>query len=459
MASLIKSERGQVYALFAIVVFTCAFGSLTQTVMNAMLGGVEADLGIDASLGQWLTTVYMLVLGITVPLVTFLSLKISTRNLLFMVLGIFFAGSLLAFVAPNFPVLVLARVFQAFAAGITLPLIQSIAMMRFPKGQNGTAMGISGIAMGFAPNIGPTIGGALVDSWGWRSFFLILMAALAVLFVLSLLLVEHEGVPEREASLDIPSFLLSTCGLGGLLLGFSNASSIELTNPAVWAFLLVGIVCLIAFVLRQNRVRIPLINMAIFRSKRYRASFVIQNCLFGSFMGITLIVPLYVQGLCGGSALEAGLVFIPATILAIVFNPLAGILADKIGPRPVTVAAGALLAIGGVSMVFIDATTPLWLVTLMQTIRGIGVSSLIGPLTSWGMSELPHQIMMDGSAFFACIRQACASFGTALMVFAITALGVTASGDPTALGYQVAFGLSAILSIAVFVGAVWKVRS
>ena len=113
MASLIKSERGQVYALFAIVVFTCAFGSLTQTVMNAMLGGVEADLGIDASLGQWLTTVYMLVLGITVPLVTFLSLKISTRNLLFMVLGIFFAGSLLAFVAPNFPVLVLARVLQA----------------------------------------------------------------------------------------------------------------------------------------------------------------------------------------------------------------------------------------------------------------------------------------------------------------------------------------------------------
>ena len=459
MASLIKSERGQVYALFAIVVFTCAFGSLTQTVMNAMLGGVEADLGIDASLGQWLTTVYMLVLGITVPLVTFLSLKISTRNLLFMVLGIFFAGSLLAFVAPNFPVLVLARVLQAFAAGITLPLIQSIAMMRFPKGQNGTAMGISGIAMGFAPNIGPTIGGALVDSWGWRSFFLILMAALAVLFVLSLLFVEHEGVPEREAALDVPSFLLSTCGLGGLLLGFSNASSIELTNPAVWAFLLVGVVCLIAFVLRQNRVRIPLINMAIFRSKRYRASFVIQNCLFGSFMGITLIVPLYVQGLCGGSALEAGLVFIPATILAIVFNPLAGILADKIGPRPVTVVAGALLAIGGVSMAFIDATTPLWLVTLMQTIRGIGVSSLIGPLNSWGMSELPHQIMMDGSAFFACIRQACASFGTALMVFAITALGVAATGEPAALGYQIAFALSALLSIAVFIGAVWKVRS
>ena len=211
--------------MVAIVVFACAFGSLTQTVMNAMLGGVEADLGVDASLGQWLTTVYMLVLGITVPLVTFLSLKMSTRTLLFMVLGVFFVGSLVAFVAPIFPVLVLARVMQAFAAGITLPLVQSIAMMRFPKGQNGTAMGIAGIAMGFAPNIGPTIGGALVDSWGWRSFFLILMAALAVLFVLALLFVEREEVPERKASLDVISFALSTLGLGGLLLGFSNASS------------------------------------------------------------------------------------------------------------------------------------------------------------------------------------------------------------------------------------------
>ena len=94
----------------------------------------------------------------------------------------------------------------------------------------------------------------------------------------------------------------------------------------------------------------------------------------------------------------------------------------------------------------------------MQTIRGIGVSSLIGPLNSWGMSELPHQIMMDGSAFFACIRQACASFGTALMVFAITAFGVAATGEPVSAGYQIAFGLSAILSIAVFIGAIWKVR-
>ena len=457
---LIKPERGQVYALFAIVVLACALGSLTQTVMNAMLGGIEADFGVAASTGQWLTTIYMLVLGITVPLVTFLSIKFSMRSLLLITLTVFFAGSLVAFLAPSFEVLVAARVLQAFAAGITLPLVQSIAMLRFPRGQNGTAMGIAGIAMGFAPNIGPTIGGALVDSWGWRSFFVLLMGVLAVLFVLSLLLVERENRSDRPAVLDVLSFVLSTCGFGGLLLGFSNASSVGFADPIVWAALAVGVICLVLFVRRQKRIEHPLISMDIFASRRYRASFVAQNLLFASFMGITLIVPLYVQGLCGGTALEAGMVFIPATILAIVFNPLAGILADRIGPRRVTAAAGVLLSVGAVSMAFIDESTPLWLVALMQTIRGIGVSSLIGPLNSWGLSELQPRIIMDGSAFFACVRQACASFGTALMVLVITMVAgaAAAGGVDAALGYQLAFGLSALLSIGVFAMAVAKVR-
>ncbi len=200
----------------------CALGSLTQTVMNPMLDGVQADFGVEASVSQWLTTIYMLVLGITVPAVTFLAQKMCTRSLMALSLGLFIAGSLVSFVSDCFAVLVAGRVLQAVAAGITLPLVQSISLMalslglfiagslvsfvsdcfavlvagrvlqavaagitlplvqsiamtRFPPGQNGTAMGIAGIAMGFAPNIGPLIGGSLVDTWGWRSFFIIHM--------------------------------------------------------------------------------------------------------------------------------------------------------------------------------------------------------------------------------------------------------------------------------------------
>lgn len=450
------SDKGRTYALFTVVTLACALGSLTQTAMNPMLGDVGEAFGIEASTEQWLTTIYMLVLGITIPVVTFLSQKLSVRNLAFATLGVFLLGAIISLVAPTFEVLLLGRVFQAVAAGITVPLLQSIAMTRFPPGQNAAAMGVAGIAMGFAPNIGPLIGGALVDSWGWRSFFVVLAAVIVALVVACALLIEREDVPARDATLDFPSFALSTLGFGGLLLGFSNAANMDVTSFLVWAPLAVGAICLVVFVVRQRRVEHPLISMRIFESAAFRASFVIQNCLFASYMGIILIIPLFVQGLCGVSALEAGLIFIPSTILAIFVNPLAGILADKLGPRPVIVGAAVFLSVGAVSMVFVDATTPLWVISAMQTVRGIGVSALIGPLASWGMSGLPHNIMMDGSAFFACVRQSCASFGTAIMVLIVTV--VAANALPDVLGYQLAFGFSAVFAVCVLVGAVWKVR-
>ena len=149
------SEKGHTYALFAIVVITCALGSLTQTVMNSMLTEVCDDFAIDAAQGQWVTTIYMLTMGVTVPVVTYLARRFSLKRLVYLALGFYLAGSVAGLFAPVFAVLIAARVLQAIATGITLPLVQSVAMTRFPRERTGTAMGIGGIAMGFAPNSGP----------------------------------------------------------------------------------------------------------------------------------------------------------------------------------------------------------------------------------------------------------------------------------------------------------------
>lgn len=460
------SERGHNYALFAIVVITCALGSLTQTVMNSMLTGVCEDFAIDAAVGQWVTTIYMLVMGITVPVVTYLSRRFSLKRLVFLALGFYFAGSVVGFFAPNFPVLLVARVLQAIATGITLPLVQTVAMTRFPRERTGTAMGIGGIAMGFAPNIGPLIGGALAGTWGWRSFYIILAVLLALLFVATVLTVKSHGDHETDAVFDFPSFLMSTVGFGGLLLGASNAATMALANPQVWIPAVVGVAFIVAFILRQRRVAHPLISMDIFGSRHFRAAFVGQNCLFASFMGITLVLPLYIQGPCGMTALEAGIAFIPATVVALFVNPLAGILLDKVGPRVVCITGAAFLTVGAASFVFLDATTPLWLLTFWQGVRAVGVSALVGPLNSWGLSGLPGKIIMDGSAFFATVRQASASLGTALMMLLISVLGagaaagaaVDAGATLAALPYQAAFGLSSLFAAVVLVTAVWKIR-
>ncbi len=456
-------ERGRVYVLFAIVTLACATGSLTQTVMNSMLGDVCGEFGIAASTGQWLTTAYMLVMGITVPSVTFLSRRLCSRRLVFVALGFFLAGALVALAAPSFPVLVVGRVLQAVAAGITLPFVQSLAMTRFPAGRNGTAMGIAGIAMGFAPNIGPLIGGSFVDTWGWRSFFVLLIVIVVLLAAATFAFVGREDAPEQDATLDVWSLLLSTLAFGGVLLAFSNAADMSIASALVWAPLLVGAVCLVLFVVRQRRVEDPLIDLRIFGSRRYRASFALQDLLFASFMGITLVVPLFAEDVCGYSATEAGLVFVPATIIALVVNPVAGLLVDRVGARTVIVCGGVFLTVGAASMAFVDAQTPLWQLACMQAVRGLGVSSLVGPLASWGLSEVPREIVMDASAFFATVRQACASFGTAAMMLVVTTVGgiVAASlgtEDAVVLGYQLALGLSAVFALCLLVIAVWKVR-
>lgn len=452
-------SRRAVYALFAIVVLASASGNLSQTAVNAMLSDIMGEFGMAVDLGQWLTTSYMLVLGVTVPVATYLSRRFSVRQHVFIALGFFLAGVLADLLAPNFGVLLGGRICQAISAGMLMPLMQTVAMTRFPAGRQATAMGIAGIAMGFAPNIGPTIGGAMSFAWGWRSFFILLAVIMVVLAVASAFAIKPSAALDRTARLDVVSLALSTLGFGGLLLAFSDASSFGFASPFIWVPLGLGALFLVLFVRRQNRVDDPLISMGIFKSAQYRAGFIAQNLLNASFMGVTLVVPLYVEGLCGGTALEAGIVLLPGTVAALVLNPLAGVLTDHIGVRPVALVSGAFLATGAVLMSFLEADTPLHVVTLCQAVRAIGVSGLVGPLTSWCLADLPRPIVSDGSSFCIAARQACASLGTSVMVFIITMVGVSAAGVAhPALAYQLAFGFSALMAVATFGFIVAKVR-
>ena len=294
---------------------------------------------------------------------------------------------------------------------------------------------------------------------GWRSYFVLLVVITVALGVVAAMVVKPSAAPDRSAHLDVVSLAFSTLGFGGVLLAFSDASSFSFDSPFIWVPLVLGAVFLVLFVRRQNRVDHPLISMEIFSSAQYRAGFVAQNFLNASYMGITLVLPLYVEDLCGGTALDAGIALLPGTVAALALNPLAGFLTDRVGARPVALVAGILLVVGSASMAFLEADTPFALVMLCQGVRAAGVSGLVGPLTSWSLAKLPRPLVADGSSFCIAARQACASFGTSAMVFAITAVGASSWGlaDP-ALAYQLAFGFSAVMAFVTLGFIVAKVR-
>ena len=453
-------SRVEVYALFALVTIGAALGNLSQTGVNAMLPSTMAEFGVAVDVGQWFTTGYMLVLGVAVPIATFLMRRLDDRRYMLLSFGLFAAGSLIDFVAPEFFSMLFGRILQAVSVGLLTPMIQTTAMTKFPPGRQATAMGIAGIALGFAPSVGPTVGGGMDFAFGWRSFFLLLFSLSAVLVLLTLLLVKRTDVGDASARLEVLSFILSTFGFGGVLLGLSQASTYGFASLWVWAPVAVGVVCLALFVRRQRRVEYPLMDMRIFESRKFFDGLLASVFLFACYMGVTLVIPLYVQEVLGGTSLDAGLVTFPTVFTAVLVNPLSGILADKTSPRFSALIFGTFLAAGSVLSVFVGEDTPLWLLSIWQTIRAIGVSGLIGPLLTFSLSGLRGPLIGHGSSAAVIIRQVAATFGTAIMVFCVATFVPIAAdvGLSPSLPYQVSFAFSAVMGVTSLGIVIARVR-
>ncbi len=443
------STRKGTVALFAILVLAAATGNLSQTALNTMLSTVVVDFGIGVDLGQWLTTIYMLSLGISVPLTGFLWRKISSRTYTMLVLCLLLVGSIIDFITPWFWLMVIGRIMQAVSAGFAMAVMQNVAMTGFASNKTATAMGIAGIAMGFAPNIGPTIGSMFVGTLGWRWFFIALAIIPILLMVATLLGVEKTSPEQNNAKLDLLSFVICAIGFGGLLGGCSEASTSGIKSLSVWIPVALGVVFLVLFAKRQHKIKSPLIDLAIFENAKFKAGFWMNNLLFGSFMGITLVMPLYIEGALGGTAADAGVALLPGAIAALIFNPLSGIIGDKIGKTKVMKIAVSILVVGSLLALTFNENSPIWYIALCQGIRGTGVSSSIGCTLAWLLEDLPRKNVGDGTSFSLVARQASASICTAVMVFIITTLTNIYAGS--IIAYTCAFGFSALLAIVMMI--------
>ena len=211
--------------IVGVVVFGAFLALLNQTVMSPALPVIMADFAIDASTAQWIMSIYPLVSGIMVPVSAFLIDRFSTRRLFFAATGTFAIGTALCALSPTFFLLICGRVLQAAASGVLLPLVAVVPMLVFPVEKRGTAMGIAGIVMSAGPAVGPVVGGAIIDSYGWRVTLGCIVPLALVILIAGMFLLENVGELKRP-KLDVPSVILSTVAFGGMLYGFSSVSSL-----------------------------------------------------------------------------------------------------------------------------------------------------------------------------------------------------------------------------------------
>ena len=436
--------------------------ALNETVMSVALPVLMTELQIGASVGQWLTAGFLLTMSVVIPITGFLIRRVPTRTLFATAMVLFSAGTLIAAVAPGFGVLLAGRVVQATGTAIMLPLLMTTVMTLVPATRRGTLMGNIAIVMSMAPAIGPTVSGVVLDLFGWRYIFWLMLAIALAVLALGLRQITNVG-DATSAPIDVVSVVLSALGFGGLVYGLSSLGHSGGTSQVmVWGAFAVGVAGLVAFVARQlvlQRADRALLDLRAFGSRTFTVASVMMMLTMATLLGTAILLPIYLQTVLMVEPLTTGLLLLPGGLLMGVLGPVVGRLYDRLGARrllvPGTVATSAALW----STTLFTAGSPLLQVVGFHLLLSVGLAFVFTPLFAAGLAAVPPKLYPYGSAIFSTAQQLAGAAGVALMVsvLSVRSAALAAEGVPlveqTAAGVHAAFLVAATLSLFTIVGA------
>ncbi|WP_283679908.1 MDR family MFS transporter [Lentilactobacillus sp. Marseille-Q4993] len=392
---------------------------LNQTILATAFPTLMDAFNISTATVQWLTTGFMMVNGIMIPVSAYLSGKIPTKWLYITAMATFLVGTIIAYVANSFGMLLAGRLVQALGVGVTMPLLQNIMLTIFPPEKRGAAMGITGIAVGVAPAIGPTLSGYIIDNFGWRTLFGMLIPIIIIVLLLALKYVKNV-LPMTDPSMDIISLIESTVGFGSLLYGFSEVGNKGWTDPVVLWSIGIGIVVIALFGIRQFKLENPFLQVRVFENKIFTLSTVLASIANMAMVGAGMIIPLYLQIIHGKSAFESGLTLLPGALLIGLMSPITGVVFDRIGAKRLAILGLFILTMGTLPFAFITQDMPTIFITVIYAVRMFGISIVMMPITTNGMNALAPRMIPHGTAANNTIRQIASSVTTAVMVSVLT---------------------------------------
>ncbi|MFB9275027.1 DHA2 family efflux MFS transporter permease subunit [Cohnella cellulosilytica] len=405
-------RRGPIVAALIIAAFVAI---LSQTLLNVALPVMMEDLGISANTVQWLSTGYLLVNGVLVPVSAYLIERFTTRKLFMAAVGLFTLGTIICAVAPTFEFVLSGRLIQAAGAGILMPLMTVIFLTIFPIQERGKAMGMMGLAMIFAPAVGPTLSGWVVEHYDWRVLFYIVLpiSIFSLIFgAFSMKNVTKNSMPK----LDMLGIIFSTLGFGGLLYGFSDAGQDGWDSPRVIGSLIVGAVSLALFFWREWTIDKPILEFRVFKYNMFSLTTVINVIITMSMFSGMILLPIYLQTIRGFSPMDAGLLLLPGAILMGIMSPITGIIFDKIGARWLAVVGLLITTFTTYEFSQLTADTTYTHLIVMYSLRMFGMSMLMMPIQTAGLNQLPQRLNAHGSAMSQTLRNVAGALGTAFLV-------------------------------------------
>lgn len=405
--------------LLSVLMLGTFLSVLNQTLLNVAIPPLINEFNVSPSTGEWLMTGYMLVNGILIPLSPFFIERFGTRKLFIGAMLLFTGGSLICGLAPTFSVLLTGRLIQAISAGVMMPLVMTIILTIFPPEVRGKGMGIFGLGIVFAPAIGPTLSGWILEHYNWRVLFNGMVPLSALVTLLAFLLLK-DIQKEQESKLDIWGAIFSTIGFGSLLYGLNEAGREGWSSPLVLSFLAVGLIFVGIFVWQQLRSEKPLLDFRVFKYDVFLLSTIINMIVTIAMFSGMFLIPIYLQNLRGFSPFEAGLLMLPGAIIMGIMSPISGYLFDKIGPRWLAAVGMLVTTITTWEFTRLSLETSYTFILVLYMVRSFGMSLLMMPIMTAGLNQLPQEKNSHGTAMSNTMRQISGSMGISLFTSIFT---------------------------------------
>jgi DHA2 family lincomycin resistance protein-like MFS transporter len=439
---------------------------LNETIMGVALPKLMVDLDITATTGQWLTTAFMLTMAVVIPITGFLLQRFNTRPVFVAAMTLFSVGTLIALLAPAFPELLVGRVVQACGTAIMMPLLMTTVLTLVAPEHRGRVMGNISIVISVAPAIGPTISGMILNALSWRFMFGFVLPIAVAALILGALKVQNVSTP-RRVPLDVTSVILSAFAFGGLVYGLSSIAEISTTGALVpITSVVVGLVALLLFVLRQSRLQRvdrALLDLRTFRIPAFTIAIVAMCISMMAMFGTLILLPIYLENVLGLPVLTVGLLLLPGGLIMGLLSPLVGRIYDKRGPQILAIPGAVLVSVVLWALTTVSTSTSVWFVLGAHIVFSIGLAFTFTPLFTAALGSLSPNLYSHGSAMVGTGQQLAGAAGTALFVTLLAigtagahptgGAGTAATLDATAAGVRLAFLCGGVISLVGIVAS------
>nr|CAP12594.1 elloramycin permease [Streptomyces olivaceus] len=412
---------GPLLKVAAAVIAGSIMAILDTTVVTIALQSLIVEFHTSFDTVQWVTTAYMLALAAVIPVTGWAADRFGTKRLYALALTLFLVGSVLAGFAWNIGSMIAFRVLQGLGGGILTPAGMTVLAKAAGPARVGRVMSLLGVPMLLGPLAGPIVGGWLVDSGGWRWIFY-LNVPIGLLALALTLRYLPKDTETTGGALDTVGTLLLSPGVALVLYGVSGIPRSGGITPGVWLPVALGLLMIAGFVVRAQRIEHPLLDLSLFRNRRFSLAVVTMALFAVAFFGVSILLPTEFLMVRQLSALETGMQLLPLGIGAVVTMPLSGRLADRVGPGKVVV-PGLLLIAAGIT-VFTQAGPDSGYATVLAPglfVIGLGVGATMMPIISAALQVLDGPAVARGSTMANIIQQGFGAIGSAVMSIVLAA--------------------------------------